>query len=496
MARPSTPVNRWLPSLGLLAACAGNHCAPGSPAPATPAASVEAAVERALPAVVVLVADRSGGGSTYGSGVVVDAEGHVLTSYHVVGDDPAPRVLLHSPERVAWSPLDGGLERLLFEAESDLVRGRVVRSDPLLDLALVHVPQAVGRAPLAVRGSPPRQGEPVLALGHPQEAVWSFTSGVVSALRPGMIQHDAPINPGNSGGPLVDLQGRLLGVNTLKMLGGAEGLGFARPAELARTLLDADHRPLRADRSTPTLAAETCERILDLSPEQSAPCVRWEDGRELTLVAAERAADWLHLDPDRRSRLRESIMAVPPEVHAEAWRGVVVAHWHGRAPPGHPMLLGLPELWDDAAARASHAAQYDLLADLERRTEAHRAQRLGRSERLFHENNLHEDIGQDGLAYARTRKRGRRVEAVHPIDDRAVWIVGAGRNADGTTWRSSTCWLADEEGGWRRALGCDLLHDAPRPVSIPPSVQPTEEMVQSGALRIARYLLEEPISPG
>lgn len=442
------------------------------------------------------MADRSGGGTTYGSGVVVDAEGHVLTSYHVVGDDLEPRVLLHRPDRVAWSPLDGGLERLLFEAASDLVRGRVVRSDPLLDLALVKVPGAAGRTPLSVRGSPPRQGEPVLALGHPQEAVWSFTSGVVSALRPGMIQHDAPINPGNSGGPLVDLQGRLLGVNTSKVLGGAEGLGFARPADLALTLLDVDQRPLQPDRSTPTLAAETCERILELSPEQTTPCVRWEDGRGLTLAAAERAADWLHLDPVQRSRLRESIMAVPSEVHAEAWRGVVVANWQGQPSPGDPMLLGVPQLWEDAAARARHAERYDLLADLERRTEAHRAQRLGRSERIFHENGLHEDIGRDGLAYARTRKRGLRVEAVHSIDDRSVWIVGAGRNADGTTWRSSSCWLKDEEGGWRRALGCELQHNAPRPASVPPNVLPTDEMVQDGALRIARHLLDVPSSPG
>lgn len=459
------------------------------PAP-SPAATggVEAAVARALPAVVLVVAGPPGA-QTYGAGVLMDGQGHAVTNLHVVESAPPLRVLLHDPARVIWSPLDGGLDRLLFEADADLVDGEVLRTDPILDLAMLHVPAAAGRAALDTRAAPPAAGEPVLALGHPQQAAWSFTSGVVSAVRPGMVQHDAPINPGNSGGPLVDLDGRLLGINTSKLLGGAEGVGFARPIELTQPLLDPAHRPLTPDLSTPEAASIACERILELAPEQSAPCVQWSDSQALVLLAAERAADILVLDEAQRAVLRQSIQAVPPAEHARVLRDAAVAGWLGREPEQVPWTLGLPELWATSAERDAHDARHGARDRLRAAGETYQGRMGGRSERLRAENNLHEDIGTGGEAYARTRKRGKRVESIRYVNEGVAWLAIAGRNADGSVWRTSGCWMRGDDGLWRRSLACSLLYEAPRPADLPPGIFTEADRHEAWALQLAMALL-------
>jgi serine protease Do len=122
----------------------------------------------------------------------------------------------------------------------------VVGVDRETDLALLRV-AADGLEPLAIGDSDAlRQGQLVLAIGSPLGLESSVTLGVVSAvarqLRPEdpmiYVQTDAPINPGNSGGPLLDLDGRLVGVNTLifSQSGGSEGIGFAVPANIARAV--------------------------------------------------------------------------------------------------------------------------------------------------------------------------------------------------------------------------------------------------------------------
>src|SRR5439155_16992393 len=102
---------------------------------------------------------------------------------------------------------------------------------------------------LPFREAPPLLGERVIALGHPKETVWSFTTGVVSSLHSGMIQTDAAINQGNSGGPLIDSEGRVIGINTSKLVGDAQGIGFARPIALAKGLIDGVSAPFTPDRS-------------------------------------------------------------------------------------------------------------------------------------------------------------------------------------------------------------------------------------------------------
>jgi len=219
------------------------------------AAGTSARVERALaavyPALVNITAvsrhfadGRAVRFPSAGSGVIVTAEGHVLTNYHVAGQTTRIRCTLTSGE--------------VLEAD-------VVAHDPLTDLSVLKLRPAAGATKLP-RLSPARLaeeaelsvGDPVLAMGNPFALSSSVTLGIVSnprrvftdfagsemsemdlgegettGLLTRWIQHDALILPGNSGGPLVDLEGRVVGINEL----GGGGIGFAIPARVAADVL-------------------------------------------------------------------------------------------------------------------------------------------------------------------------------------------------------------------------------------------------------------------
>ena len=189
------------------------------------AGSTEAAAERILPSVVQV---RAGRGS--GSGVVMDDQRHVLTNHHVVAGSSNVTLLLSTGRRVTAEVIGSNRENdiaVLRARSGDLPAARLGVSADL------------------------RIGQSVIAVGSPLGLTGTVTSGVVSALdRRGtaesMIQTDASINPGNSGGPLVDLDGRVVGINTsIATLGGRSsgniGIGFAVPidraAEVAQQIL-------------------------------------------------------------------------------------------------------------------------------------------------------------------------------------------------------------------------------------------------------------------
>ena len=181
------------------------------------AGSTEAAASQVLPSVVQVRASRGGG-----SGVVMDGEGHVLTNHHVVAGANSVRLVLSSGRTVT---------------------AEVVGSDADDDIAVLRANAGDLRAARLGVSADLRIGQPVIAVGSPLGLNGSVTSGVVSALDRGataeaMIQTDASINPGNSGGPLVDLDGRVVGINTsIATLGGRGsgniGIGFAVPIDRA-----------------------------------------------------------------------------------------------------------------------------------------------------------------------------------------------------------------------------------------------------------------------
>jgi len=164
-----------------------------------------------------------------GSGVIVDAaQGYVLTNSHVTENGNSIEVTTKDGRRLT---------------------ARLIGHDPETDIAVLQIP-AGGLTAVPMGDSDRLQvGDFVLAVGNPFGLGQTVTSGIVSALgRTGLgiegyedfIQTDASINPGNSGGPLIDLQGRVVGINTAIVApsGGNVGIGFAVPINIARQVMD------------------------------------------------------------------------------------------------------------------------------------------------------------------------------------------------------------------------------------------------------------------
>jgi Do/DeqQ family serine protease len=163
-----------------------------------------------------------------GSGVMISADGYVVTNNHVVGDNVR--------------------EITVALADKREIRGRVIGVDPATDIALLKI--NVKGAPVLQWGDSAalKVGEWVLAIGSPFQLSQTVTAGIVSATGRSnvgfadyedFIQTDAAINPGNSGGALVDTRGALVGINTgiFSESGGYQGIGFAVPSNLARKIV-------------------------------------------------------------------------------------------------------------------------------------------------------------------------------------------------------------------------------------------------------------------
>jgi serine protease Do len=177
---------------------------------------------------------------TSGSGVIVDADGYIVTNAHV--DEIATRIEVELP----FDATGGSRGRSILRRRGRTVGAQVVAIDHETDIAVVKV-EAAGLPTLAFGDSDAlRPGQLVLAFGSPLGLESSVSMGVVSAVARQLtpedpmiyIQTDATINPGNSGGALVDTDGRLVGVNTLiySQSGGSEGIGFAAPSNIVRNV--------------------------------------------------------------------------------------------------------------------------------------------------------------------------------------------------------------------------------------------------------------------
>ena len=208
---------------------------------------IVAAVERAGPAVVhVAVIGRQDRPAGSGSGVLFTPDGYLLTNRHVVAGATKLRTTLTDGRR-----FDGAL----------------VGGDPATDLAVLHLGGA--GLPYAEFASSARLkvGQMVIAIGNPLGFQATVTAGIVSALGrtlrapsgrliDSVIQTDAPLNPGNSGGPLVDGNGRVVGINTA-MIGPAQGICFAIGSDTAVDVAARLMRDGRVRRSRIGVAAQT-----------------------------------------------------------------------------------------------------------------------------------------------------------------------------------------------------------------------------------------------
>lgn len=233
----------------------GSHSSlqsPGVPAAVTlPDGSVEKVAAKVVPSVVMLETDL-GRQSEEGSGIILSADGMILTNNHVVAAAAKADATSKAPPRTTVTFFDGRTASF-----------SVVGTDPASDIAVVRVQGVSDLTPITLGSSADlRVGQHVVAVGSPLGLEGTVTTGIVSALnRPvstsgeagnqntvlDAIQTDAAINPGNSGGALVNMNGDLVGINSaIATMGGdsAEaqsgsiGLGFAIPVDQAKRIAD------------------------------------------------------------------------------------------------------------------------------------------------------------------------------------------------------------------------------------------------------------------
>jgi serine protease Do len=237
-----------------------------------------------------------------GSGVIVTKDGYILTNNHVVENADEVKVALNDGRELA---------------------AKVVGADSKSDVAVLKI-EASDLEPLTLADSDKIEvGDLVLAVGNPFAIGQTVTMGIVSAtgrVNPGLgldyedfIQTDAAINPGNSGGALVDADGRLLGINTaiLSRSGGNQGIGFAIPSNLARTVMDSlikngrvirGYMGVRLQDLTPNLAKEFGVAanaggalVTEVTPRSPAERAGIKDGDVITEVNGKPVKDGRHL---------------------------------------------------------------------------------------------------------------------------------------------------------------------------------------------------------
>jgi S1-C subfamily serine protease len=164
-----------------------------------------------------------------GSGFVIDGEGHILTNFHVI---------------------EGARQLEVTTSDKKKYKAQIVGTDPVHDLAVIQIPAK--DVPQASIGDSKNLvvGQKVYAIGNPFGLSGTMTRGIISSIRSvkgqrgfidEAIQTDAAINPGNSGGPLLNVQGQVIGINSMILTGGAEqsaGIGFAIPINTAKAVLD------------------------------------------------------------------------------------------------------------------------------------------------------------------------------------------------------------------------------------------------------------------
>jgi serine protease Do len=201
-----------------------------------------------------------------GTGFCLKDRGLIVTNNHVVGNN--------TEVVVSGKRLEKKMAQVLF-------------FDPLDDLAFIRMPEGL-EVPQVNMADPTvlREGDPIVAIGHPFELKYTATQGIVSKVKRvynnlNYIQIDAAINPGNSGGPLVNAQGEVVGVNTFIIQGG-DNLGFSLPVDYLLKSLN-DYQPL-FDRAS--YRCPSCSNLLVIAENQDDYCPQCGAKLDLPKVTA------------------------------------------------------------------------------------------------------------------------------------------------------------------------------------------------------------------
>jgi S1-C subfamily serine protease len=244
------------------------------------------------PAVVLVVSDDS-----LGSGVLVSADGQIVTNLHVVGDADTVGVM--------FKPKAEG-DRL---DKKEIRTAKVIRRDEVADLALLKVEPPPGVTPLKIGDSSTVQvGSDVHAVGHPTGEAWTYARGIVSQIRKDydwnigdglarhatVIQTQTPINLGNSGGPLIADDLTVVGINSFK--GEGEGLNFAVSGEDVKAFLARDEDRRAAPPPKKKVSTKNCQ--LEIVGQEAA---KKPSGTNFFVDAdCDGEADFLIFEPKRK----------------------------------------------------------------------------------------------------------------------------------------------------------------------------------------------------
>ena len=317
--------------------------APGArTAPDPSDSSLEDLVSRSIPAIVSIEIPQGRGSGFFA------APRTVITNRHVVQNNVSVTVRLSNGQTLP---------------------GRVDGSSTEYDLAIVRVDSALPSQPVLPLGTvnEVRPGQEVIAIGLALGVFQnSVTRGIISAVRRAdrtvMLQTDAAINPGNSGGPLLNRQGQVVGINTMKVGGAAESLGFAVAADHARVLL--------GGRPAPQPIASSAQQSLQLAPafgaRSSTDIAREEGTKRYAQVVEAAARQAAQLDAYwNRIKANCTVRAAPG--YDREWFGL----WDGRA------RLDTPDASCTSAARELEEMALQLRTAMgEAQEEARRASAL------------------------------------------------------------------------------------------------------------------------
>ena len=249
-----------------------------------------------------------------GSGVIVDAEGYIITNYHVV--DRASDVNVELSDGSKHS-------------------AQVVGADPATDLAVLKISAANLTAAPWGKSSDLEVGDPVLAIGNPFGLARTVTAGILSATgRHAVVEHvnyqdflqtDAAVNPGNSGGPLVNMKGQIVGINTAIVGPTYQGISFAIPSDMVHQVYDQLIK-----------SGKVARGWLGVSM------------RELTAEESERLGV--------NGALVSSVIAGSPAAEAGIKHGDIITKWNGKLVSG-PAELGLQVAWSKIDEKAAVTVQ-------------------------------------------------------------------------------------------------------------------------------------------
>jgi len=326
-------------------------------------------------------------------------------------------------------------------------------------------------------------------VGHPAGNLWSFTRGVVSAVHRGAVQHDASANGGNSGGPLLDMQGRLVGINTFKLLEAAgqvvDGISYARPMSIAAPLYD-DEAVFPMDLSSPESSIRSFWMAVELGRVEALNAVdmqaSWELFKEANLgikttwykedfpVLLEEAGERYGLSADSMQMMQEG-MAVSFEAYLreifddkESKDDFLVQYRAG----GEALILGTLELDDEESFEENLELMFEELeqeATDERRAEIEAYQSSEEIVDLMkaYAKVVNEMPGAFELACGLTAdvenprtltdllRLGMSVDAVRLVNEgQNAWVLTTGVQADGQPFgcsnyfrKSGESWLQD-----------------------------------------------------